>query len=104
MTSPFAEIAAEPAVALERFDTPRAGLLPAYSDHQNRIRGYKEVCRQFSETLSSSFAQGGAPVTLTRTRTRFVDRILVNAWNDLGAEHGHASQAALLAVGGYGRG
>ncbi|MEC9341521.1 MAG: [protein-PII] uridylyltransferase [Pseudomonadota bacterium] len=104
MTNRFAEIAAGSAPSLDSFDSPRASLQPIHDGHQDRIRSYKETCRRFSEALSNAFATGESPLELTAARTRFVDRVLINAWNDLGAAHPHADQAALLAVGGYGRG
>ena len=52
------------------------------------------------EALEQRFREGESVVSLVRERARLIDEVLVELWR----EHIEATGAALIAVGGYGRG
>jgi [protein-PII] uridylyltransferase len=68
----------------------------------NRIAATRDALRQANDDLITRF-KAGQPVTeLVRLRAAIVDRVLVGLWHEHAASLGET--AALVAVGGYGRG
>ncbi len=81
--------------------TEHAGALakPLQTSH-NPIAAYRDRLRAGRESLYSQFDQGVPIAALVLERSRMIDEILREAWK----QHlGETRDAALLAVGGYGR-
>ena len=67
----------------------------------NKLGDFKACLKAGAATLSRRFATGEAIDTLVRARADFIDRVMTRAWE----RHMPADAvAALIAVGGYGRG
>ncbi len=68
----------------------------------NSVAGIRELLAKVNDDLIARF-KAGQPVTeLVRLRADIVDRVLISLWHEHAGPLGHS--AALVAVGGYGRG
>lgn len=70
-------------------------------DNTAILSAYKQAIRQLSETLGQAFTDGTDVRELVHARATFIDELLTRIW------HSHMPadcEAALIAVGGYGRG
>ncbi len=65
------------------------------------LADFKNCIKAGATTLADRFAAGESATTLVRARADFIDRILSRAWQ---AHIPVDARAALIAVGGYGRG
>ena len=68
----------------------------------NGVADIRRALEQANEDLVSRFLAGQAVTELVRLRAAIVDRVLIELWHEHAASL--AGSAALVAVGGYGRG
>lgn len=66
------------------------------------LRAYQDCLKQLKRALEAAFAEGVPAGELVRGRAAVIDRLLAHAWSRFGLDA--APHAALVAVGGYGRG
>lgn len=69
---------------------------------KNNLSLFKETLKNATEVLKQRFKAGRAATELVQSRSNIVDAVLLKAWLQFFPEK--ASDIALLAVGGYGRG
>ncbi|MEE9358112.1 [protein-PII] uridylyltransferase [Candidatus Vondammii sp. HM_W22] len=62
---------------------------------------FRETTKKSNETLKILFEQGNDVIELVELRSRFIDLLLIEAWQRKIPEH---ADITLIAVGGYGRG
>ena len=65
------------------------------------LQAYREAVRASREQLAHRFHQGDPVEELVHERAAFVDQVLIRIWRDFMQDY---HDAALVAVGGYGRG
>ncbi len=70
------------------------------SSTQNRVSSWKQRLNQRKRRLREDFEARQAPLELLRGHSAAIDRLLKEVWTS----HGMPQDAALAAVGGYGRG
>ena len=77
------------------------GLLRQLSEGQPPLESFKACIRKSQDILAQRFHAGEPVEDLVHARADFIDQLLLYAWQ----QHMQSdSQAALVAVGGYGRG
>ena len=70
--------------------------------HNNSLSLFKETLKNATDVLNQRFKAGRAATELVHARSNVVDTVLIKAWLEYFPED--ATDIALLAVGGYGRG
>jgi [protein-PII] uridylyltransferase len=93
-----AKIADRSARADESLEILKAGL----GDESGPVSHCRDALDAASANLAERFKAGESVVDLVHARSDFVDYLLVRLWRQHAAEH--ADGAAIVAVGGYGRG
>ncbi len=73
----------------------------ALSQTDNHLAQFRKALAEGTETLSQGFKEGVAVSTLVSLRAKLIDSLLKRAWQKNISED---TKAALVAVGGYGRG
>jgi [protein-PII] uridylyltransferase len=77
-------------------------LIAALGDQSLAVGDWRAALAAASESLEKRFRAGEPVGTLVRRRSALIDHVLVRLWREHAA--GLADTAALVAVGGYGRG
>lgn len=98
-SSPPSAVSAAEAIA----DDPALALLDEFLATENPAPGtYRDALKAADADLLERFRQGEPATRLVRLRARVVDRMIASLWQRHGL--GERAGAALVAVGGYGRG
>lgn len=85
-----------------RADSALAILEAGLGDLSGPVSDWREALTRSTETLNQQFADGASVSELVRLRSELIDYLLIRIWRHCACDL--TDEAALVAVGGYGRG